>query len=104
MVLHEGQIAKMKTGEGKTLVATLPSYLKALTDEGFAKAEQMLAVADLLNPQASGLTTSPIPSRPRSWFVKDLNYIVRDGEAVAAKWRDKAPRSSLVATAIRWPV
>ena len=27
MVLHEGQIAEMKTGEGKTLVATLPSYL-----------------------------------------------------------------------------
>ena len=31
MVLHEGQIAEMKTGEGKTLVATLPSYLNALT-------------------------------------------------------------------------
>ena len=29
MVLHEGQIAEMKTGEGKTLVATLPSYLNA---------------------------------------------------------------------------
>ena len=30
MVLHEGQIAEMKTGEGKTLVATLPSYLNAI--------------------------------------------------------------------------
>ena len=29
MVLHEGQIAEMKTGEGKTLVATLPCYLNA---------------------------------------------------------------------------
>ncbi len=34
MVLHEGNIAEMTTGEGKTLVATLPSYLNALTGEG----------------------------------------------------------------------
>ncbi len=34
MVLHEGQIAEMKTGEGKTLVSTLPSYLNALTGRG----------------------------------------------------------------------
>ncbi len=34
MVLHEGQIAEMKTGEGKTLVATLPCYLNALTGKG----------------------------------------------------------------------
>jgi preprotein translocase subunit SecA len=31
MVLHEGKIAEMKTGEGKTLVATLPVYLNALS-------------------------------------------------------------------------
>lgn len=34
MVLHEGQIAEMKTGEGKTLVATLPAYLNGLTGKG----------------------------------------------------------------------
>ncbi|MBZ0273559.1 preprotein translocase subunit SecA [bacterium] len=34
LVLHEGRIAEMKTGEGKTLVATLPVYLNALTGEG----------------------------------------------------------------------
>lgn len=34
MVLHEGKIAEMRTGEGKTLVATLPTYLNALTGEG----------------------------------------------------------------------
>jgi len=34
MVLHEGRIAEMKTGEGKTLVATLPIYLNALTGDG----------------------------------------------------------------------
>ena len=34
MVLHEGQIADMKTGEGKTLVSTLPTFLNALTGKG----------------------------------------------------------------------
>ena len=34
IVLHQGRIAEMKTGEGKTLVATLPAYLNALTGEG----------------------------------------------------------------------
>jgi preprotein translocase subunit SecA len=34
IVLHEGRVAEMKTGEGKTLVATLPSYLNGLTGEG----------------------------------------------------------------------
>jgi preprotein translocase subunit SecA len=34
MILHEGQIAEMKTGEGKTLVATLPAYLNALSGKG----------------------------------------------------------------------
>ena len=34
MVLHQGKISEMKTGEGKTLVATLPVYLNALTGRG----------------------------------------------------------------------
>lgn len=34
MVLHEGNVAEMKTGEGKTLVATLPTYLNALSEKG----------------------------------------------------------------------
>ena len=34
IVLHQGRIAEMKTGEGKTLVATLPAYLNALTGQG----------------------------------------------------------------------
>ena len=34
IVLHQGRIAEMKTGEGKTLVAVLPSYLNALTGQG----------------------------------------------------------------------
>ena len=36
MILHNGDIAEMRTGEGKTLVATLPSYLNALTGKGVA--------------------------------------------------------------------
>ena len=34
MVLHSGKIAEMKTGEGKTLVATLPAYLNAISGKG----------------------------------------------------------------------
>lgn len=34
MVLHQGKIAEMRTGEGKTLVATLPAYLNALSGDG----------------------------------------------------------------------
>ena len=34
IILHQGRIAEMKTGEGKTLVATMPAYLNALTGEG----------------------------------------------------------------------
>ena len=34
ILLHQGRIAEMKTGEGKTLVATLPAYLNALTGKG----------------------------------------------------------------------
>ena len=34
VILHQGRIAEMRTGEGKTLVSTLPAYLNALTGEG----------------------------------------------------------------------
>ena len=34
IVLHQGKIAEMKTGEGKTLTSTLPIYLNALTGKG----------------------------------------------------------------------
>ncbi len=44
IVLHEGQIAEMKTGEGKTLVSTLPAYLNGLTGKGV----QIVTVNDYL--------------------------------------------------------
>ena len=34
IILHQGRIAEMRTGEGKTLVATLPAYLNALSGKG----------------------------------------------------------------------
>ena len=46
IVLHQGRIAEMKTGEGKTLVATLPAYLNALTGEGVHTVNDYLAKRD----------------------------------------------------------
>ena len=50
IVLHRGQIAEMKTGEGKTLVATLPLYLNALTGEGV----HLITVNDYLSRLGAG--------------------------------------------------
>ena len=41
-----------------------------LTDEGFAKAEQMLGVQDLFDPKDPWATTSPMPSRPKSCSLR----------------------------------
>ncbi len=50
MVLHEGKIAEMRTGEGKTLVATLPAYLNALT----GKSVHIITVNDYLARRDAG--------------------------------------------------
>jgi preprotein translocase subunit SecA len=50
MVLHEGNISEMKTGEGKTLVATLPLYLNALTGKG----AHLVTVNDYLAQRDAG--------------------------------------------------
>src|SRR6056297_1415467 len=50
IVLHQGQIAEMKTGEGKTLVATLPLYLNALSGRG----AQLITVNDYLSQVGAG--------------------------------------------------
>jgi preprotein translocase subunit SecA len=70
MVLHEGNIAEMKTGEGKTLVATLPAYLNALAGKGV----HVVTVNDYLarrdaewmgrSTERLGLTVGVIQSRP----------------------------------------
>ncbi|RDJ92966.1 preprotein translocase subunit SecA, partial [Lacticaseibacillus rhamnosus] len=51
IVLHEGDIAEMKTGEGKTLVATLPPYLNALEGKGC----HLITVNDYLAKCGAGL-------------------------------------------------
>lgn len=50
MVLHEGNVAEMKTGEGKTLVATLPIYLNALAEKGV----HLVTVNDYLAQRDAG--------------------------------------------------
>src|SRR5258708_11744050 len=50
-VLHQGKIAEMKTGEGKTLVAVLPLYLNALEGKG----AHLITVNDYLAPRDAGL-------------------------------------------------
>ena len=71
MVLHDGKISEMKTGEGKTLVATLPSYLNALPGRGvhvvtvndyLAKPRLRMDGAD---PQVPGPHGRLHPARPR---------------------------------------
>jgi preprotein translocase subunit SecA len=59
MVLHEGAIAEMKTGEGKTLVATLPSYLNALEGKGV----HVVTVNDYL------------ARRDAEWMAKLYNFL-----------------------------
>ena len=61
IVLHQGRIAEMKTGEGKTLVATLPAYLNALTGKGV----HIVTVNDYLAKRDLSSTTSPRSSGRR---------------------------------------
>ena len=48
-ILHNGNIAEMRTGEGKTLVATLPAYLNALGEQGVGKGVHIITVNDYLS-------------------------------------------------------
>ncbi len=82
MVLHEGKIAEMKTGEGKTLVATLPFYLNALTGKGvhLITVNDYLARRDVqwMGPiyQALGLSVASIVHDVSYQF--DPTYITKD--------------------------
>jgi len=82
MVLHEGNVAEMKTGEGKTLVATLPVFLNALTEKGV----HVVTVNDYLAQRDAGwmaqvysflgMTTAVII--PDESFIYDETYINKD--------------------------
>lgn len=86
MVLHDGKVAEMKTGEGKTLVATLPTYLNALDEKGVhvVTTNEYLAQRDkeLNEPlfNALGLTVGVVLSsmssaQKRSEYLKDITYV-----------------------------
>ncbi len=85
MVLHEGQIGEMKTGEGKTLVATLPSYLNALTGRGVhvvtvndylarRDAEWMGQVHRFLGLSVGLIQQDMSPSERRRNYACDITY------------------------------
>lgn len=110
MVLHQGKIAEMRTGEGKTLVATLPVYLNALAGKGahVVTVNDYLARrdADWMRPvyEALGLTVGVVvpgmsPAAKRASYAADVTYgtnnefgfdYLRDNMAFAA--HDRAQR------------
>jgi preprotein translocase subunit SecA len=97
IVLHQGKIAEMKTGEGKTLVATLPLYLNSLTGKGchLVTVNDYLAKRDCqwMGPiyHALGVTVACIngqqaPGQPPPSFMYDPEY-----EGEDKKWRFLRP-------------
>jgi preprotein translocase subunit SecA len=85
MVLHNGQIAEMKTGEGKTLVATLPAYLNALTGRGVhvvtvndylarRDAEWMGQVHRFLGLSVGLIQQEMTPTTRRANYACDITY------------------------------
>ena len=85
IVLHQGRIAEMKTGEGKTLVATLPAYLNALTGKGvhvvtvndyLAKrdSEWMGKVHRFLGLKVGLIVHGLTPQQRREAYAADITY------------------------------
>ena len=83
IVLHRGQIAEMKTGEGKTLVATLPLYLNALTGRGVhlvtvndylarRDARWMAPIFDILGISVSVLQMAAVTENGKKAFLVDF--------------------------------
>lgn len=86
IILHNGQIAEMKTGEGKTLVATLPSYLNALTGKGVhvitvndylarRDAEWMGQVHRFLGLSVGLIQSTMTPSERKKNYDCDITYV-----------------------------
>ena len=111
MVLHDGRISEMKTGEGKTLVATLPAYLNALEGKGvhIVTVNDYLASRDRewMQPvyEYCGLTVGLVvhgmtPAAKREAYACDIIYgtnneygfdYLRDNMAVSQENRVKGP-------------
>ncbi len=89
IILHQGRIAEMRTGEGKTLVATLPAYLNALTGEGVhivtvndylanRDAEWMGAVHRFLGLTVGCVLNSMNNDERREQYACDITYITNN--------------------------
>lgn len=89
IVLHQGRIAEMKTGEGKTLVSTLPAYLNALTGEGvhivtvndyLAKrdAEWMGKVHEFLGLKVGVVLNDMDNDQRRAAYACDVTYVTNN--------------------------
>ena len=89
IVLHQGRIAEMKTGEGKTLVATLPSYLNALEGKGvhvvtvndyLAKrdADEMGQVHRFLGLTVGVVLNDMKPEERREAYNCDITYVTNN--------------------------
>jgi preprotein translocase subunit SecA len=83
--LHMGNVAEMKTGEGKTLVATLPCYLNALTGKGVHvitvndylaeyQSELMGRVHRFLGIETGCILNTMTPEQRRAEYAKDITY------------------------------
>ena len=85
VVLHEGNIAEMRTGEGKTLVATLPAYLNALTGKGVhivtvneylaqRDANWMAPIYEFLGMTVGVIKSGQMPDEKRAAYGCDITY------------------------------
>ncbi|MBR3684159.1 MAG: preprotein translocase subunit SecA [Lachnospiraceae bacterium] len=89
LVLHQGRIAEMRTGEGKTLVSTLPAYLNALEGKGvlvvtvndyLAKrdAEWMGQIHEFLGLKVGVVLNSMKPDERREAYACDITYVTNN--------------------------
>ncbi|MBQ9341820.1 MAG: preprotein translocase subunit SecA, partial [Lachnospiraceae bacterium] len=89
IVLHQGRLAEMKTGEGKTLVATLPSYLNALTGKGVhvvtvndylvtVGADEMGQVHEFLGLTVGKILNSMTNEERRESYNCDITYVTNN--------------------------
>ena len=85
IILHQGRIAEMKTGEGKTLVATMPAYLNALTGEGVhivtvndylacRDSEEMGRVYGFMGLKTGIVVHGQSPSQKQEAYNADITY------------------------------
>ncbi len=85
IALHEGRISEMRTGEGKTLMATLPAYLNALTGKGVhvvtvndylaaRDAEWMSPIYEALGMKVGVVVSRQDPVEKRSAYAADITY------------------------------